>query len=383
MNKRVAINYHFNDRDWHGGRNYFASLLQAIAACGPHEFSFVLVVGHHTETTLPEQFPSLEVIRTSLMDRMSWRWLVRQFNLRALNADWLMAGFLRSNRIDILSHSMPIGRARGLKTMSWLYDFQFLHLPELWNPKHVRWARQWYGTACRTGDAVVLSSESALADMRRIAGQCHAVPHVLRFVSNPVDFSRMPSLDALRERYGIPQTYFYLPNQFWENKNHRLAIDALVLLRKAGIDATIVCTGKPLDGRQPDYFDRLMSQCRSSAVSEQFKVLGIVPYADTQGLMRHARAVINPSRFEGWSTTVEEAKTLNKALFLSDIPVHREQAPQRGAFFAVNDAEKLAALMADALLRAPAPVQPEWVCADHARRLRQFGEEYLAILRSL
>jgi glycosyltransferase involved in cell wall biosynthesis len=219
--------------------------------------------------------------------------------------------------------------------------------------------------------------------MRSIAGQGHAVPHVLRFVSNPVDFSRMPSLAALRERYGIPQTYFYLPNQFWENKNHGLAIDALVLFRKAGIDATIVCTGKPLDGRQPDYFNRLMSRCRSSGVAEQFKVLGIVPYADTQGLMLHARAVINPSRFEGWSTTVEEAKTLHKELFLSDIPVHREQAPQRGAFFAVDDAEKLAALMADALLRDLEPVQPESVCADHARRLRRFGEEYLAILRSL
>jgi glycosyltransferase involved in cell wall biosynthesis len=383
MIRRVAINYNFNDRDWFGGRNYFASLLQAVAACAPHEFSFVLVTGHRTETTLPEQFPNLEVIRTSLMDRMSWPWLTRQVNLRALNADWLMASFLRRHRIDILSHSMPIGRARGLKTMPWLYDFQFLHLPELWNPRHIRWATQWYTAASRSSDAVVVSSESALADLRALTGAGGAVPHVLRFVSNPVDFARVPSLADLRAKYGLPEYFFYLPNQFWENKNHGLAIDALVALRKRGVDATIVCTGKTEDGRQPEYFDRLMNRCRASGVAEQFKVLGIVPYTDSQGLMLHARAVINPSRFEGWSTTVEEAKTLQKDLFLSDISVHREQAPKRGAFFAVDDANALASLIASALLRAPEPVSRESISADHAARLRQFGEAYLAILRSL
>jgi len=383
MKLRVAINYNFHDRSWYGGRNYFASLFEAVSACEPHEFSFVLIVGHKTETTLPDQFPEIDVVRTRLLDRMTAPWLFRQGNLRMLNRDWLMADFLRRQRIDILSHSMPLGPVRGLKTMPWLYDFQFLHLPELWNPRHIRWARQWYSAACHCSDAVVLSSESALADMRTIAGDGRAAAHVLRFVSNSVDFSRLPSHHALCERYRIPHRYFYLPNQFWENKNHRLAIDALSLLKHAGIDATIVCTGRTADGRQPEYFNRLMAYCRAAGVEEQFKVLAIIPYIESQGLMLHAHAVINPSRFEGWSTTVEEAKTLHKALFLSDIEVHREQAPRQGAFFQVDDPAALAALMADALRRPAETVVPASVTADHAARLRLFGESYLAILRSL
>ena len=37
-------------------------------------------------------------------------------------------------------------------------------------------------------------------------------------------------------------------------------------------------------------------------------------------------ALINPSFFEGWSTTVEEAKSLGTKMILSNIKLHLEQA---------------------------------------------------------
>ena len=67
-----------------------------------------------------------------------------------------------------------------------------------------------------------------------------------------------------------------------------------------------------------------------------------MPYDDLLSLMHHALAVVNPSFFEGWSTTVEEAKSLGKTVILSDIPVHREQAPDRGHYFRPEAPEELA-----------------------------------------
>ena len=49
--------------------------------------------------------------------------------------------------------------------------------------------------------------------------------------------------------------------------------------------------------------------------------------------MYRSKALINPSFFEGWSTSVEEAKILNKKVLLSDIKVHREQKPTKSYFF--------------------------------------------------
>jgi glycosyltransferase involved in cell wall biosynthesis len=84
---------------------------------------------------------------------------------------------------------------------------------------------------------------------------------------------------------------------------------------------------------------------------------------DMMSLMRHAVAVINPSKFEGWSTTVEEAKSMGKAVVLSDIAVHKEQAPHRAAFFPADDAEMLARKLAE--------VWDQWDLEDDRRHVEQ------------
>ena len=65
----------------------------------------------------------------------------------------------------------------------------------------------------------------------------------------------------------------------------------------------------------------------------------MLPRAHVFRLMRQSLAVLQPSLFEGWSTSVEEAKSVGKRMILLDIPVHREQDPPRALFFDPRDAE--------------------------------------------
>jgi len=58
-----------------------------------------------------------------------------------------------------------------------------------------------------------------------------------------------------------------------------------------------------------------------------------------------SNSLINPSFFEGWSTTVEEAKSMGKRIILSDIEVHREQNPSGGVFFDPKNPKELAEIM--------------------------------------
>lgn len=374
---RIAFAYHFNDKDWLGGRNYFASLFSAIREVAPPDWQIVLVLGNKTVSTLPDEFPRLEVLRTPLMDRLAPAWFARQVTLRGFENDYLLAHYLSRHRIDLLSHSAYLGKRASIRTLPWLYDFQFMHLPEYWTPKQIAWSTKRYNNACKHGHGIIVSSEDARRDLHTFAPWYRKPVYVLPFVSNPVDFSRLPSSEDIRSRYQLPERYFHLPNQFWSNKNHRLAIDALVLLKQRGIDATIACSGKPFDARIPHHFDELMAYCKAQGVQDRFRVLGVVPHADLQGLMAHSAAVINPSHFEGWSTSVEEAKTLHKRLLLSDLAVHREQAPEQGRFFATDDAAALADHMAQTLKEPVAPLDPAAITASYQERLRAFGQLYV------
>ena len=67
-----------------------------------------------------------------------------------------------------------------------------------------------------------------------------------------------------------------------------------------------------------------------------------LPYADILALNARTDALLNPSRFEGWSTPVEEAKALGTPMALSGLGVHREQVGEAAIFFDAHDADACA-----------------------------------------
>lgn len=381
MKMRVAIAYNFNDVDWIGGRNYFASLFHSLHNIDDGAIQLVFVTGTHTKTMLPDEFPFLEVHRTPLMDRKHPLWILRQLGLRTLDTDPLLANYLRKLRIDVLSHSGYLGRNPGIKTLPWLFDFQFMHLPAHWTPSQLRWVSRRYASACAQGDGVIVSSQDALNDLSKFLPDASVPMHVLRFVSNPVDLANLPALHLLQERHGLLPQYFHLPNQFWTHKNHRVVIDALGILKASGICAQVVCTGSKIDPRSPGHFEKLMFHSQKLGVADHFNVRGVLPYAETQALMAHATAVINPSFFEGWSTTVEEAKTLGKRLLLSDIPVHREQSPDLGHFFQPDDAGLLASLMQLCMEKPQTLPTAAEITVSYRQRADDFAREFIRILK--
>ena len=80
-------------------------------------------------------------------------------------------------------------------------------------------------------------------------------------------------------------------------------------------------------------------------LNNNYRYLGVVPYKDVMSLMFHSVAIINPSKFEGWSSSVEQAKSMGKKIILSNINVHKEQNPQRKIFVNPNNYNKLASIM--------------------------------------
>ncbi|MCL4501103.1 MAG: glycosyltransferase, partial [Deltaproteobacteria bacterium] len=112
----------------------------------------------------------------------------------------------------------------------------------------------------------------------------------------------------------------------------------------------------------------------------------IVKEEELAALMRHAMAMINPSLFEGWSTTVEEAKSLGKRILLSDIPVHKEQAPERGIFFPPHEPEALAEALQSVMENFDPAVEAAAARRAAARlidRQQAFGRAYEALVKQL
>ena len=101
------------------------------------------------------------------------------------------------------------------------------------------------------------------------------------------------------------------------------------------------------DYRDSAYVPALMDKVKLAGLEGRFICLGVVPYQTLVSLMHHSLAVLQPSLFEGWSTSVEEAKAMCKQIIMSNIDVHAhvEQAPERGVYFSPDSPDELAACM--------------------------------------
>lgn len=346
------------DLRWMGGVNYYKNLLNAIYALPNRQIEPVAFVGIKTPPELLRGFPPVETVRLGALDNWSLSWIFGKLLQRRTEEDslpvrWIgnmlerrisasMELELNKHGIALLSHSGSLGKNAPIKTLGWIPDFQHRRLPEFFGEKDRAHRDFKFHRICSECDMVLLSSYAAQTDLAQFMPECVEKSRVLQFVPSAMNIEQHAPIEDIREKYGIKGAYFHLPNQFWRHKNHMIVIEALKLL---GEGVTVVCTGNTADSRHPEYFNEVMRVVERYGLSERFRILGLVPHSDLVAIMENSVALINPSLFEGWSTTVEESKLLGKTILLSDIDVHIEQAPPLGIYFDPRDAAALAQLL--------------------------------------
>jgi len=342
---RVGFFLNITGQVWLGGTSYFRNLLTALADLPEREIQPVILTSSTSRLSLAAELPSADWQCPPSLQRYNPRWIARKLLARFTDRERLLERDLQALGIEVLSHSGHLGPGARIPALAWIPDFQHLRLPQNYSPPQRRSRDRLYAKVCRYATRIIVSSHDARKDLAEFFPEAVPRCRVLPFVANVPDPETLPSQEALERKYAFSGRYFFLPNQFWVHKNHRVVVDALSVLRHRGIAVTVLASGKPADDRDPEHFRRLMGHAEALGVAVRFKVLGLVPYADLMALMWHSVSVINPSRFEGWSTTVEEAKSLGVPVIASDILVHREQKPPAGVYFPPDNAESLAELM--------------------------------------
>jgi hypothetical protein len=339
---------HISRRLWAGGYNYQSNLFAALNRYCPDQIAPVVFAGigdDPAELSALGRTPRVEIVQSAAFDRRG-SGLVAAL---AFGLDGAAAAEFRAGRIDVVFEAARFfGWRLPFRAVAWLPDFQHRRLPQLFSPA-ARWRRELgFRAQMASGRSIMLSSESAMRDCRALYPDLANDVSVVRFATLPSpDLLTANPADVLAQ-YGLPPGYCYLPNQFWRHKNHQVVVDALTILKRRGVDVVVAASGSPIDPREPDYFGDLMRQVEARGLGTNFRYLGMIPLDHVYALLRSSTALIHPSRFEGWSTTVEEAKSFGVPMILSDLDVHREQTGGTARFFGTDDPERLADHLSEA-----------------------------------
>jgi glycosyltransferase involved in cell wall biosynthesis len=252
---------------------------------------------------------------------------------------------------------------------------QHVRLPENFDRAERRARARAARSVANEADLVIVSSAAVARDFATVRPSVEEKLRVVNFrtVVTPDVLDHDPA--EVVDRYGLEEPFLLVANQFWVHKNHRLVFEAVAMLRERGLRVTVACTGEPGDYRHPDYVPRLLSRLDELGIREQVRILGVVPRADYLQLLRTARLVLQPSLFEGWSSVVEDARALGRPIVLSDIEVHREQAPTLALFHDPTDADDLARRIEQALQELT-PLGEEESATAQSTRVQAYAERF-------
>lgn len=389
MNNKVRVAYFPpNDKSWMGGVNYYLNLLESLKLVPNSNIKPIIFIGKKADYDIKRSYLDVaDVVESSIFDRKSLFWYIHKIQLRFFGQSFFLNHLVKKNKISVLSHSEYVS-VPGCKSITWIPDFQHFCLPEMFSKKELVARDRVFSSLLEKSDVVLLSSYSALKDLHNYSGTNSKKARVLHFVSRPApSYWKLNSSDEirLREKYNIKGEYFYLPNQFWKHKNHITLFKAIKELKLMGIEVCLVCSGEMSDYRNKTYIDSLLNYIDVNELNRNVIFLNLIPYGDVFGLIKFSKCVINPSLFEGWSSTVEECKSVLKPMILSDIDVHKEQYPEALFFDKENHldlAEKIKMINVENT-KTVQMISNDQALRQFEIRFKSFAKKYIDIVNKL
>ncbi len=331
------------DKNWFGGVQYIQNLLWSfhyadLAGDGRLVASVTLIASPAFLELSPDELleqPWLKVRvqpgRRSPLGRLLYR-------------AWLLTRVFRCDVVYPCPNWLGLFVRRA--GIAWIPDFQHRHLPEFFSQMELRQRETFVRRTLSHRAVTIVSSQDARKDVEATLPAHKAQIEVLHFhVLPPSRLGTDP--EDLRQAYGLPKRYFVCANQFWEHKDHATLFRALAIAARSCPDLHLACTGRIVESRNVDFVEALLREASTIGVLGRLSLLGFLPRSHQLGLMEDSVAVIQPSLFEGWSTVVEDARAVGRPLVLSDLEVHREQAPEGSHFFRKGDHADLSGRLVD------------------------------------
>ncbi|SMO50434.1 Glycosyltransferase involved in cell wall bisynthesis [Saccharicrinis carchari] len=271
----------------------------------------------------------------------------------------------------------PVKSRTKARVIAWYADLQHKIYPEFFTRSTLLHRTLRLNLMLRNATDMVVSSRAVKDDFDRFFKIRKQLGfHIYHFVSINDEFKSL-DINELRKKYELPEKYFMVSNQFHKHKNHKVVLLALARLKEQGIHKHLAFTGRFPSATDSPYLAELHQIINHNNLHSQISLLGIIPRNDQMQLMNHCQAVVQPSLFEGWSTVIEDAKSLQVPVIASDLKVNMEQLEDKGEYFKPHDYKGLASMLAN----FPDRNKREQIYPPHTERVKGAARELLNIFK--
>lgn len=373
--KKLGVLFQFR-KGWMGGIIYIINLVNALEFL-PEEEQPDIVLFYKDDL---EEF--LKDIRYKRVTPV-------RLNMPGLFKAYLRSFFTRKNVFvsDLINqyqldgiyplNDQPVKNdQKHARVVAWIPDLQHKFYPHFFGRKRTFMREVRIRILLSNTTDLVVSSHDVESHFRKFYSIRPSMRiHRLRFVTSFDSFD-FASLADLQKTYPVPDRYYMVSNQFTNHKNHHAIMEALKMLNEEGMNIHVVFTGKMEFKGNEAYIAGLRKMVADYGLTTQTHFLGIIPRKDQLALMKRSVAVLQPSLFEGWSTVIEDAKSVQVPVLAANLGVNMEQLGDLGTFFSPDNYRQFADCMKAAWQQPKHCVYP-----PYEDRVRQFAYDFMSIFK--
>jgi glycosyltransferase involved in cell wall biosynthesis len=242
-------------------------------------------------------------------------------------------------------HDYPVKSKSKAKLVSWYADLQHMYYPQFFTKRKRIERNERIKLILKNSKDLVVSSQAVKDDFLKFFKIPKTINiHIYHFVSILEGLPDM-NYEQIRDKYQLDDNYYMISNQFHKHKNHKVVFEAVAELKKKGVKVCIGITGRFPEQPNSPYLQELHDIINQNELRDSIKFLGLIPRGDQLLLMKYSKAIIQPSLFEGWSTVIEDAKSLQVPVIAANLNVNIEQLQEKGTYFEPHNVEKLVSIM--------------------------------------
>lgn len=374
--KKIGLIYNY-DENWIAGAYYILNIIKALNILDDRLKPEILIFAKEKKDFLrikqKTQYPYLGYWK--ILPKYSlFQKAVNRSSRYLFGRNIILKG-PRNKILDVIYPNPTPGlfdRIDVAKKIFWIPDFQDRYLKDFFSPEEVFSREKSQEWIAENAGKIVFSSLDSMNDFSKFFPQSNSQKIVIPFAVSIDQIENETTIHDIRIKYDLNGDFLICPNQLWAHKNHKTVLYAIREIRDNWHNILVVFTGKESDYRLPDYPAELKELVKELSITDNVKFLGFIQKNELDSLLLAAKAIIQPSLFEGWSTVIEEAKSLNKFIFASDINIHKEQLygyPNKCFFERVNP---------DSLCRAI--IDKDNICVeafDYQKEILIFARKFL------
>ena len=261
--------------------------------------------------------------------------------------------WFKTNKIDLMIY--PISSSLSFETrlpyILTIHDLQHRLQPEFPEVSaNGEWeAREYiFRNGIRNSTMLLSESETGKEDILNFYGEYGVAPDRVKVLPLLPSITLQRDVSAaersrVRQKYNLPERYFFYPAQFWPHKNHHRIVQAIALLKKQhDLVVHILFSGYHSGEIREVTFKEVTDTAAKLQVQDQISYFGYVPDEDIAALYAEARALIMPTFFGATNIPPLEAWALSCPVLTSDIRGIRQQAGEASILVDPKSVEALA-----------------------------------------